>query len=697
MLKALFVWAGVGMCVTVLACANQPAARECASGIVCPAPLQCAAVQPVCISNDCGNGIVDPGEVCDDGNILDGDGCSHDCLSKEACGNGVVDPGEVCDDGNTANGKCDSGAACNSDADCGGGKCKPDGCSANCKSREVCGNGITDVGEICDDGGTANGTCADGTPCNQTSDCATGACSPDGCSKDCLSNETCGNGIVDLGEKCDNGSANAIGSACEPGCQTGSGCGNGIVDPGEECDDGNTNNNDDCVDCEIARCGDGFTDTTGFNKEDCDPGSAGETSSCNANCTTPRCGDAIVNNDYKPDGVHGEQCDLGSGNNADNANCTANCQINVCGDGKQNATEDCDAGSANGSSSVAGTCDAQCHLVACGNGIVDPGEQCDPQTTFTDPANPIDTIACDSDCTAVFCGDNHQNGSAGEVCDQGSANGTPCAYAGSASNVTCVRCSLDCKTNNLAQPAPYCGDGNTDAGHEVCDQGSANGTPCPYATSCQRCNATCSAMSTVAGPDCGDGSIELADNEQCDGSDLGSASCVSLGFGSGTLACGSGCQFDLSGCVPDCGNGVVEMGEECDGSNVGSASCETLGYGSGSLACNADCTFQISGCTSKCGNGIAETGEQCDGSDTNNVTCNSLGYFAGVIGCGSDCTLDVTGCNNCGDGVVEPPETCDSSNRHLCGPTCQAPNCHDNAEDGDETGIDCGGSCPNPC
>src|ERR1051325_2793318 len=97
--------------LAVAACASHPQARECPSGIVCPAPLQCAAVQAVCITNDCGNGIVDPGEACDDGNIMDGDGCSHDCLSLEGCGNGVPDPGEVCDDHNTADGTCDDGSA----------------------------------------------------------------------------------------------------------------------------------------------------------------------------------------------------------------------------------------------------------------------------------------------------------------------------------------------------------------------------------------------------------------------------------------------------------------------------------------------------------------------------------------------------------------------------------------------------------
>lgn len=56
----------------------------------------------VCLGNVCGNDRVDPGEVCDDGNIASGDGCNASCLSGEVCGNSVVDPatGEQCDDGN---------------------------------------------------------------------------------------------------------------------------------------------------------------------------------------------------------------------------------------------------------------------------------------------------------------------------------------------------------------------------------------------------------------------------------------------------------------------------------------------------------------------------------------------------------------------------------------------------------------------
>src|SRR5262245_57675337 len=47
----------------------------------------------------CGNGQVDAGEQCDDGNGGNGDGCDADC-QPSACGNGLVGIDEECDDGN---------------------------------------------------------------------------------------------------------------------------------------------------------------------------------------------------------------------------------------------------------------------------------------------------------------------------------------------------------------------------------------------------------------------------------------------------------------------------------------------------------------------------------------------------------------------------------------------------------------------
>lgn len=86
----------------------------------------------------CGNGVVDAGEGCDDGNAVDGDGCSKACTPTiGGCGNGVLDAGEACDDGNSVDG---------------------DGCSKDCTpSLGGCGDGVVDDGEDCDDGNSVGG------------------------------------------------------------------------------------------------------------------------------------------------------------------------------------------------------------------------------------------------------------------------------------------------------------------------------------------------------------------------------------------------------------------------------------------------------------------------------------------------------------------------------------------------------------
>jgi hypothetical protein len=46
-----------------------------------------------------------------------------------------------------------------------------------------------------------------------------------------------------------------------------------------------------------------------------------------------------------------------------------------------------------------------------------------------------------------------------------------------------------------------------------------------------------------------------------------------------------------------CGNGIIESPEQCDGVDLGGATCASLGEGAGTLACSADCTFDLSMCT----------------------------------------------------------------------------------------------------
>jgi hypothetical protein len=92
---------------------------------------------------------------------------------------------------------------------------------------------------------------------------------------------------------------------------------------------------------------------------------------------------------------------------------------------------------------------------------------------------------------------------------------------------------------------------------------------------------------------CPDGTLD--EDEQCDGTNLGGASCQSLGFSSGLLECRPDCGYDTGGCT-NCGNGAVDPGEACDGANLGGATCPSLGFAQGDLACAADCTHDTSGC-----------------------------------------------------------------------------------------------------
>ncbi len=226
----------------------------------------------------CGNGIVDPevGELCDDGNDVDGDGCQASC-TLTSCGDGVLDPGETCDDGNVASGDGCS-ATCASDEACGNGvvdlatgeQCDDsnatsgDGCSAAC-AFEVCGNGTIDANEVCDDGNRTDGDgcsslCLSDETCgNDFVDSALGelcddgnATPGDGCSATC-GPETCGNGILEEGEVCDDGNREG-GDGCSVACVSDETCGNGFVDVerGEQCDLGEANGGELCnADCTI--------------------------------------------------------------------------------------------------------------------------------------------------------------------------------------------------------------------------------------------------------------------------------------------------------------------------------------------------------------------------------------------------------------------------------------------------------------
>ncbi len=455
-----------------------------------------AAPSPVC-----GNGVAEGDEVCD-GEDLRGLSCetlglgagsllcfadcrnvdTSDCEEQPTCGNGVLDPGEECDDGDHDNtddcpddfvtgGTCQSatcgdGLVWSGHEDCDDGNTESvDGCSSDCK-LESCGNGVVDTGEDCDSGGQDTASC--------DSDCTTPAC---------------GDGHLNTaaGEECDSGGQDT--ASCDSDC-TRPACGDGYRNQvaGEACDDGNTQAGDGCSpDCKLESCGNGVVD----EGEDCDSGGQ-DTASCDSDCTAPACGDRHVNT------AAGEQCDEGG---VDATNCDSDCTAVECGDGHLNraAGEGCDDGN-----TVAGDgCSPQCRIEACGNGVLDPGEECDD--------GGVDTTNCDSDCTAPACGDRHVNTAAGEQCDDGNtvagdgcspqcqieACGNGVLDPGEACDeggVDTTNCDSDCTR-------PACGDRhvNTAAG-EDCDDGGVDTTTCDADCTFAVCGD--SYVNTAAGEEC---------------------------------------------------------------------------------------------------------------------------------------------------------------------------------------------------
>lgn len=136
-------------------------AVPCLMGEIC---VKSGSLVGGCRTPTCGDEVVDEDEGCDDGNAIHEDGCSPTCVS-EVCGDGVVQPGlgEQCDPPSGAGGiagcdaecklqTCGDGAAQEAEQ-CDDGNAIPgDGCSDVCM-LEYCGDGIaqTSLGEACDD------------------------------------------------------------------------------------------------------------------------------------------------------------------------------------------------------------------------------------------------------------------------------------------------------------------------------------------------------------------------------------------------------------------------------------------------------------------------------------------------------------------------------------------------------------------
>ncbi len=128
-------------------------------------------------------------------------------------------------------------------------------------------------------------------------------------------------------------------------------CGDGQLDPFERCDDGNSSSEDACTEaCLEARCGDGFVHA---GVEACDDGNASDEDACRSDCTAAECGDGILQSSI-------EECD--DGNDDDGDACLTDCRRATCGDGHLHVgRERCDDGN-----TIDGDgCDARCFVESC--------------------------------------------------------------------------------------------------------------------------------------------------------------------------------------------------------------------------------------------------------------------------------------------------------------------------------------------
>ena len=191
----------------------------------------------------CGNGELDGGETCEDGNTDNLDGCNAQC-QDEACV--AQTPGypsvPVCDDANGCtqdicqSSNCQHVASCDDGIDCTVDSCSPQNeCThvvndAYCADTNPCTNDICSLGQrgcvlvnntdVCDDGLTCtDGDRCTGGVCAGTDICPQGqTCNAD--SNQCAIGGICGDGTVDGTEQCDDGdTAWAAGQSCNASCQ----------------------------------------------------------------------------------------------------------------------------------------------------------------------------------------------------------------------------------------------------------------------------------------------------------------------------------------------------------------------------------------------------------------------------------------------------------------------------------------------
>ena len=656
------------------------------------------------------NGDQDPNWCCNGG-----DQCTQLATINETCNDGSVGYDGQSECNNNCSPNTDS-YCCRSDGTCYTGQ----GCSTgedefetNAECTATCQPSI--IGHCCVAGAGNTTVC---TAVQNTNNCLGSVSVASNCNNTCGTTNNCGNvtepcvnRVVGLGEYCgptgeccDNGNLTYKGDNCADGlrCETGSNpygvcvdtCGDGVEDPGEDCDDGNTSNNDACTNtCESAYCGDGFVET---GSEDCDDGNSIDNDGCDSNCqpsaVTPSCGNGIQEGS--------EECDNGSSNSDTAADaCRTDCTDATCGDGVTDNGEECDDGNQIDDDSCKNDCTEPtvttggCGSVTeeCNDEIVGLGQACFHKGECCNANDEVIShgVSCEQglECAQGFCADPCGNGrvDTGEECDDGNTDDTDDCKNDCTEPVadsSCGRCGDSCEDLNSVSNCPrstlgvvvlceeingvcqrtnanVCGNGQRE-GSEQCDTALANSDTMPNAcrTDCQN-------------PSCGDGVVD--NGEACDDgtsnsdstADTCRTSCTEATCGDGVRdsaeECDDGNTDDTDDCLNNCtvprvcdvcGPNCMEMIKPCrDGLPCpGCAEPQeglTCGYIDG--VCSALEQEEL------CGNGQIDEGEECDGALTDACSGSEV--------CGPTCTCDWGDVNVCGN---DPDTCCLPGNVKLC-------------------------------
>ncbi|MCX6750789.1 MAG: DUF4215 domain-containing protein [Candidatus Pacearchaeota archaeon] len=358
-----------------------------------------------------------------------------------------------------------------------------------------------------------------------------------------------------------------------------SSCGNHILDSGEQCDDGNKLNNDGCSStCKLEVCGDNI----------CNHGETCSTCSHDCGICPPSCGNGLKEGTEQCDRgiLNGQVCSPLYGSSCNY--CSSSCKLITingpfCGDDTCNGSETCSTCS----------CDCGACQPVCGNGIKEGTEQCDDH-------NNVNNDGCSSTCKIEVCGDN--------ICNH---------------DETCSTCSQDC---GICPPS--CGNGIKE-GLEQCDDHNLLNN--------DGCSSTCKIEK------CGDGIKQT--NEQCDDHNLlNNDGCSSICKNEvcGDHICNHGetcstCSQDCGICSPSCGNGIKEGLEQCDDGNTlsgdgCSSNCKIEFCGDNTCNDNETCSTcpcDCGACAPTCGDG------QCNGAET----CSTCSQDCGTCPEPKNCTV----------------------------------------------------------